>query len=200
MADKKTYLMYKTWNPMLKALDNESLGKLMKSILELQDGNIKMPDDPILDAVFYMIKGVMDGDEQKYSETCEKRSKAASVRYKDANVCNSTQVNANASDNDNDNENDNDLLKKENKEKRQLFIPPTIEEAQAYISEKGYKVDAERFVDFYTSKGWMVGKNKMKDWKSAIRNWSRQDVSGYQPKKESKGRKYDFDALEQELL
>lgn len=53
------------------------------------------------------------------------------------------------------------------------FMPPTLEEVKEYITEHGYKVDAERFVDFYESKGWMVGKNKMKDWKAAVRTWNR---------------------------
>lgn len=53
------------------------------------------------------------------------------------------------------------------------FVPPTVEEVKAYASEHGYKIDAERFVDFYASKGWMVGKTKMKDWKAAVRNWAR---------------------------
>ncbi len=64
---------------------------------------------------------------------------------------------------------------KEKKEKRDAnFNPPTLEEVKAYILEQGYKlIDAERFLDFYQSKGWMVGRNKMKDWKAAVRNWGR---------------------------
>ena len=49
------------------------------------------------------------------------------------------------------------------------FKPPTVKEVQEYSST----IDAERFCDFYESKGWMVGKNKMKDFKAAIRNWER---------------------------
>ena len=59
------------------------------------------------------------------------------------------------------------------------FIPPTLEEVTAYCKERNNRVDAGRFVDFYTTKGWMVGKNKMKDWKSAVRTWERNN-SGYQ--------------------
>ncbi len=55
------------------------------------------------------------------------------------------------------------------------FIPPTVDEVRAYCKERGNNVDAERFVDFYTSKGWMVGKTKMKDWKAAVRNWERDE-------------------------
>lgn len=59
------------------------------------------------------------------------------------------------------------------KAKSGVFVPPTVEEAQAYIAEQGYSVDAERFVDFYTAKGWFVGKSPMKDWKAAVRTWER---------------------------
>ena len=48
------------------------------------------------------------------------------------------------------------------------FVPPTLEEVQAYCQERGNKVDPEQFVNFYSAKGWYVGKNKMKDWKAVI--------------------------------
>lgn len=63
--------------------------------------------------------------------------------------------------------------KKENKNNK--FIPPTIAEVSSYCKESGYSVDAQRFVDFYSSKGWMVGKNKMKDWRAAVRGWATRD-------------------------
>lgn len=53
------------------------------------------------------------------------------------------------------------------------FSKPTIEEVQAYCKERRNSVDAERFISFYESKGWKVGKNPMKDWKAAIRTWER---------------------------
>lgn len=62
--------------------------------------------------------------------------------------------------------------------KNTRFIPPTVEEVMAYCKERKNNVDAERFVDFYTAKGWMVGKNKMKDWKSAVRTWERSGQNG----------------------
>lgn len=49
------------------------------------------------------------------------------------------------------------------------FVPPTVDEVAEYCRERKNKVDPQRFVDFYASKGWCVGKNKMKDWKAAIR-------------------------------
>ena len=53
------------------------------------------------------------------------------------------------------------------------FTPPTIQEVKAYCIERKNNIDPERFIDFYESKGWMVGKNKMKDWRAAVRNWER---------------------------
>lgn len=60
---------------------------------------------------------------------------------------------------------------------RSRFVKPTLEEIQAYCLERGNKVDPERFFDYYESKGWLVGKSKMKDWKAAVRNWERSESS-----------------------
>ena len=58
---------------------------------------------------------------------------------------------------------------------RRRFSSPTVDEVMKDCREQGFSVDAERFVDHYESNGWMVGKNKMKDWKAAVRNWSRKE-------------------------
>lgn len=61
--------------------------------------------------------------------------------------------------------------------KRNRFTPPTLEEVKAYCTDRNNNVDAERFIDYYTSNGWMVGKNKMKDWKASVRTWERTNTS-----------------------
>lgn len=64
------------------------------------------------------------------------------------------------------------------REKSGRFTPPTLEELKNYIKEKNYQnVNAERFYNFYDSKGWMVGKNKMKNWRSAIAGWESRNKS-----------------------
>jgi len=55
------------------------------------------------------------------------------------------------------------------------FSPPTPEEVNQHADEKNLAIDAEDFCDFYASKGWMVGKNKMKCWKSAASRWARKN-------------------------
>lgn len=51
------------------------------------------------------------------------------------------------------------------------FTPPSVEQVTEYCKERNNNVDPQSFVDFYTAKGWMVGKNKMRDWKAAVRTW-----------------------------
>lgn len=58
------------------------------------------------------------------------------------------------------------------------FVKPTIEEIREYCDERCNTVDVERFYDYYESNGWMVGKNKMKDWKAAVRTWERNSYGG----------------------
>lgn len=60
---------------------------------------------------------------------------------------------------------------KEKREKKSRFAPPSLLDVQNYISEKGYNVNAERFIAFYESNGWKVGKNSMKSWKAAVVTW-----------------------------
>lgn len=62
---------------------------------------------------------------------------------------------------------------KKDKKERTIFIPPNFIEILEYCAQNSIQVDANKFINFYESKGWMVGKNKMKDWKAAIRNWSK---------------------------
>lgn len=55
------------------------------------------------------------------------------------------------------------------------FTPPSVDEVGSYCSERQNGVDPQSFVDFYASKGWVVGKSPMKDWKAAVRTWERRD-------------------------
>ena len=67
-------------------------------------------------------------------------------------------------------------------EKPKRFVKPTVEEVAAYCAERKNGVDAERFVDFYESKGWVIGKNSpMRDWRAAVRNWENRDKANAAP-------------------
>ena len=61
------------------------------------------------------------------------------------------------------------------------FSPPSVQEIEEYCREKGFLLDAERFVDYYASIGWRVGKNPMKDWRAAVRTWVKKDTPKPEP-------------------
>ncbi|WP_235417951.1 hypothetical protein [Faecalicatena contorta] len=83
------------------------------------------------------------------------------------------------------------------------FTPPDVNMVRDYCIERNNSVDPQSFVDFYTAKGWMVGKNKMKDWKAAVRTWER-NHTGSKAKKNGfnnfSGRDYDMENLERQLI
>ena len=73
------------------------------------------------------------------------------------------------------------LTPTQGKKSRSHFVPPTLEEVEVYVRERGSRVDPQGFIDFYAAKGWMVGRNKIKDWKAACRNaekWERWQRGG----------------------
>ena len=73
---------------------------------------------------------------------------------------------------------------KENSKERGAFAPPSPQDVRQYGESIGYNIDGQKFCDFYKSKGWMIGKNKMKDWEAAVRTWQKRD-------KESRGETID---------
>lgn len=68
-----------------------------------------------------------------------------------------------------------DIDKSISTKKSSRFTPPTLDEVEQYCLERANGIDAQTFIDFYESKGWMIGKNKMKDWKAAVRTWERKN-------------------------
>lgn len=89
-------------------------------------------------------------------------------------------------------EKDKDIEKRKSKR----FAPPSLEDVKAYIHERQSHVDAEGFYDFYVSKDWMVGKNKMKDWKAAVRTWERREPKAQKLKNApSEQHEYDWDEI-----
>lgn len=70
--------------------------------------------------------------------------------------------------------------------KRKRFEKPTLSEIKAYCIERGNKVDAQHFFDYYESNGWRVGKNSMKNWQAAVRTWERSEYRKPNSKKNSK--------------
>lgn len=82
------------------------------------------------------------------------------------------------------------------------FTQPTLDEVKAYCIERGNKVDAQRFIDYYTANGWKVGRNSMKDWKATVRTWEREDnkKAATAQKKQQSGIMDDYERMNERIM
>ena len=101
------------------------------------------------------------------STACEAKQKQSRSKHEADSI---TDDNVN----DHDNVNDKETCKRECV--RSKFVIPTFEEVAEYIAANNLNVDGSQFIDYYTSNNWMVGRNKMRDWQAALRNWARRDT------------------------
>lgn len=104
---------------------------------------------------------------KKYSESrANNRKKKEDMK----NICNSYEQHMEI-------ENENEILDTINTKNKttKRFVKPTIEQVKEYMKEIEFNGDAEYFFNYYESNGWIVGRAKMKDWKSAVQNWKRRD-------------------------
>lgn len=214
---KDSFVLYTKYLDNIQALSMEQRGMLFTSLMLYASGQEPEEMDPVTAMAFSFIKSQMDKDIEKYNETCAKRSEAGKLggrpkKQEEAKKANGFSENqkkqgkAKKADNEYEYDNDNDLLKENTK--RKVFSTPTVDDVRAYCLERNNKVDPQQFVDFYESKGWMIGKNKMKDWKAAVRTWERSETKtrlGETAKltKDNNNferRRYDMDALERSLI
>lgn len=182
---KDSFVLYTKYLDNIQALSMEQRGMLFTSLMLYASGQEPEEMDPVTAMAFSFIKSQMDKDIEKYNETCAKRSEAGKLggrpkKQEEAKKANGFSENqkkqgkAKKADNEYEYDNDNDLLKENTK--RKVFTTPTVDDVRAYCLERNNKVDPQQFVDFYESKGWMIGKNKMKDWKAAVRTWERSET------------------------
>jgi hypothetical protein len=130
--------------------------------------------------VFPAFRSQIDRDNANYEEKCRKQSANARKRW-DAAACDGMPTDAkHAKTKEKEKEKEKAKEKEKEKGKEKVascdapssrFVPPTVEEVMEYCLERQNGIDAQAFVDFYASKGWMVGKSKMSNWKASVRTW-----------------------------
>lgn len=110
------------------------------------------------------------------ADTCRQLAANADIRRQDPASAANSAVNVNVNVNDNVNVNGNVNVNNNKSIRGQAaFAPPTVDDVRQYSESKGYKIDAEAFIAFYESNGWKVGRNPMKNWRSAVITWSRRE-------------------------
>lgn len=201
---RDSFVFYRSFADAIAGLPPEEYKKVMQAIIGYALDGTEPTAGGIEYTVFCLVKPQIDANNKRY-ENGKKGGRPITKREPSNN-----QDVTNPQPNVYVNVNDNDIKKKDtnvSKEKASRFKPPTVTEVENYCREKEYHIDCERFVDFYRSKDWMVGKNKMKYWRAAVRNWARGNRLELtaKPAQGTKfnnftGRDYNMDALELAML
>ena len=176
---------YYDWIEQTAALSDAERGRLFIAVLEYARSGLEPKLDGRESILFPVFRATIDRDNKiakanaqngalggrgnKATESETKRNKATESETKP------TQEKRHKTQ-EKDKDKDKDYDKDESIKKAPMrFAPPSVEEVVNYCRERKNGVDAQRFVDFYTSKGWKVGNNPMKDWKAAVRTWEGRD-------------------------
>lgn len=225
---RESIVFYRSFYEAIKELSAEEFRNAVMAIMEYGLNDSEIDTSGVAKAILIMAKPQIDKNNKRYENGLRGGTKPKQNQNETKLESNSNQTrtklepNLNQSGtkaepkrtnpepndnvNDNDNVNVNDI--KESEEKKPRFYPPTLEELKKYIDDNKYNVDPERFIDYYTANGWTVGKNRMKDWKAAVRNWDRSQKPGGRMRQESTAktkfsnfeqRSYDYAALESAL-
>lgn len=175
---KESFVFYKSFYDAIHKLDNKELkADIFEAICELalNEENIEL-NDSVGQIIMDLIRPQILANNKRYEDgkkggRPKKNDTEKTTGYLNTKTTGYENKKPNVNVNENVNVNDN---KKENI-KRKSFEKPTIEEIQKYCTERNNGINANAFYDFYESKNWMVGKNKMKDWKACVRTWEQRN-------------------------
>lgn len=198
--NRDSFVLYADSLDILDLLSDEQAGQLFRAIRSYVKGDDLPELDQVTKIAFVPIKNHLDRDAEKYEQICKKRREVGALGGRPRKeplgskenqkvlaetkrflekpkkpVPDTVPVHVPVPVPENVPDTVPDMYKgdKSPKKRASRFTPPSIEEVREYCLERGNGIDPERFCNFYESKGWMVGKNKMKDWKASVRNWEK---------------------------
>jgi len=188
--DKKSFILYCDQQGVFNMLPDEQAGKLIKHIFAYVNDEEPTSEDLLLTIAFESIKTQLKRDLRKYENYIDKQKENGRKggRPKTQPFLDETQktqaffLKPKKADNVNVNVNENVIIKENIKENPKRFVPPTAQEVKAYMQEQGMDDLSEKWLAFYESKGWLIGKNKMRDWKAAVRTWKTNSTTTTTPK------------------
>lgn len=188
--DKRSFLLYSDIHFTVQKLTDDQAGKLFKHILGYVNDENPSLNDILIELVFEPIKQQLKRDLKKYEAICNRnknngskggrpKTKVHKPKQPSGIITNpenpdgsrNNPNNPDEPDNDSDSDNDNGI----DRDKEKNIIPPPIFLIAKYCKDRNNGIDANYFYDWYQTRGWKVGKDKMKDWQSAIRTWERRN-------------------------
>ena len=225
MEEKKSFLMFYDWEPLLQILDREDVGDLLMALYAYEIRNEIPEADELTPAawgLFNYLSNLFDENKNKWLQKQSSGSlggkRSAETRKNKAQSKQDPSTNQ-AEDKQDPSTNQADLKEIQPKDKvkdkvkeeieispngdtkktAKRFIPPTLEECRAYWKEKGFYSNPDTFFYFYDGKGWRVGKDSMKKWKSSAAGWENRQLEEHPEIKTKKSLDdFDFSYLEKE--
>lgn len=184
-------MIYKETADLVNRLSDEEAGILFKAASKYAfSGEETTFDERLLDFAYTVMKRDIDRAQERYAKVCERNRVNGVKGGRPKNPVEPKETHENPlgfwetqQNPKKPTETETVTItktvtkeKEKEREKPSGFKPPTIDDLKAYAAEKGYnQFNAERFWNFYESKNWMVGKNKMANWRSAVSNWALRD-------------------------
>ena len=223
-------ILHETYRAKLQKLPPEQQLVIIYAMMDYAAGKPVSIEDPVADIMFDFIKDRIDADSDSYERAsnyhAQNGRKGAEARWNRQPEEQSEKMATDGKDSKDSNailpmatdgkdsisiskskSKSISNIEKESKEKEAptgaaRFVPPSIEEVEAYCRERGNSLSAKGFVSYYESNGWKVGKSPMKDWKAAVRTWEQRDKKTVEgPKKPAnkwhnfEQRNTDYDAI-----
>ncbi|MCL2105941.1 MAG: DUF6291 domain-containing protein [Oscillospiraceae bacterium] len=182
IEDKKSFVMYTSHSVAVRQLSREDAGDLFKGIFDYVEHGMYPELSEAANMAFIFIKDVLDRNAEKYARVCQQKAEAGrrgGVASGKARASKSKQTEHDSEkeyekENESGGEGDSDITPPSPLEGgRVCENPPTQGQIERYCSERGNNIDPASFFDYYSSNGWMVGSNKMRDWRAAVREWER---------------------------
>lgn len=192
---RDSVVFYRSFWEAIKQLPEKERLESLTAILEYGLDETEPKSAGVASAMFLMAKPQIDANNRRYQNGTKggrpvTKTEPNNNLESNFNKPSDNQTITKAKPNEKENVKEKDNVNDNNKK---TFAPPSVSDVSDYCTLNGYGIDPESFVDFYASKGWMVGKNKMKDWKASVRTW----VRSQRQESTAKGSKNQFHNFEQ---
>ncbi len=183
MADVPYVCLYLSYLQSLSPFTDEECGRIIRAMLNYAETGEAPQFEGNERFIWPSLQAQIDRDMEAYRAKCSKNRANGSKGGrppKNPTVIPETErfleKPKKPKEKEKEKEKENESIEADKPPTRPRFLPPKVEEVRAYCHEQGYTlVDPKRFIDYYQSNGWKVGKNPMKDWKAAVRGWNSRD-------------------------
>lgn len=187
---RDSFIFYRSYAEALRELTDKQRLHLLDAIIAYVLDNESITLNGVEKGMFALIRPQLDANNQRYENGCkggapkgnknaQRNNRKTTEKQPMFEICclpDNNQITTEIQPNENDNDNVNVkervvYVNSNNAPAHARMNPPSVDEVREYCRDIGSAVDAQRFVDYYTANGWLVGKNPMRDWKAMVRRW-----------------------------